>query len=322
MKALITGIDGFVGSHLTSLLLGEGTQVFGLVHDMGRVHRLQAVADRVDLVPGDVTRSEDLARVLDRVMPDEIYHLAGAAHVQGSWEMRRATYEVNFLAAVNLFEAMKAVRSRARVLVVGSSHEYGTAPSGLGEMPLSEDSPLRPLSPYAVSKVCQEMAAYQASHAEGLDIVMVRPFNHAGPGQDTSFVCADFAERVARIARGEAPPTIEVGDLAPQRDFTDVRDVVRAYRLLLARAPRGEVYNVCSGRPHSIGEVLNLLIGLAGRPIEVREARGRFRAVEIPILVGSPDKIRRAVGWTPAIPFEQTLQDIYDFHVNLHRAGV
>lgn len=320
MKALITGIDGFVGSHLTSLLLGEGSRVFGLVHDMGRVHRLRAVADRVDLVSGDATLSDDMVRVLDRAMPDEIYHLAGAAHVQGSWKARRATYEVNFLAAVNLFEAMKAVGSRARVLVVGSSHEYGTA--GPGEMPLREDSPLRPLSPYAVSKVCQEMAAYQASHAEGLDVVMARPFNHAGPGQDTSFVCADFAERTARIARGEAPPMIEVGDLAPQRDFTDVRDVVRAYRLLLARAPRGEVYNVCSGIPRSIGEVLNLLIGLAGRPIEVREARERVRAVEIPLLVGSPEKIRKAVGWTPSIPFEKTLQDIYDFHLNLNRAGV
>jgi GDP-4-dehydro-6-deoxy-D-mannose reductase len=278
---LVTGAGGFVGGYV----LGE----------LGEA----AVPSQAD-----VTDSAAIAQEIAEVSPSAIVHLAALSSVAGSWENVADVWRVNTLGTVTLLEAVRTERPRARVLVVSTGEVYGRAE----RVPTGEDAPLLPLSPYAASKAAAETAADRARRADGLDILVARAFPHIGPGQDERFAVASWAAQIARL-ESEGGGTLRVGDLTVERDFTDVRDVVRAYRLLLDPAVEAGTYNVASGRAVQLAEVVELLVGLASCPVTVEVEESRLRPVDVPVLCGDPGRLARITGWAPAIPLEQTLAD-------------
>ncbi|HMQ25133.1 MAG TPA: GDP-mannose 4,6-dehydratase [Acidimicrobiales bacterium] len=290
MKALITGAHGFVGQYLSEHLEAEGDEVVGVDRH-----------DGPDLL--DSTGWRDL---LDRVRPDAVYHLAGQADVGGSWSAPVETFRANAEGTLNVLEACATVEV-PRVLAVSSADVYGRVTQA--ELPLDEDAPLRPVSPYAASKVSADFLALQAFLGRGLGVLRVRAFNHLGVGQTDRFVASALAHRVARneVEGGDVVP---VGNLTPRRDFTDVRDVVRAYRLLVVHGEPGEVYNVCSGHDVAVAELAEQLVQLAERPMRLEADPALQRPVDIPVLRGDNTRLRTATGWTPEIPLHQTLGDL------------
>lgn len=302
MQALVTGAAGFVGRYLVRFLLEQGYAVIAACH--GQPPDDPAYTGAV-IRQADVTDKEALRRLLAEFAPAEIYHLAGIAVTTGA--DREAYYRVNFQGAVNLFEAVREAAPRARVLYVGSAAAYGAVPPE--KQPITEEQPLNPRNHYAASKAAADMAA-AAYAAEGLYIVRARPFNHTGPGQSTAYVCSHLAQKVAAVALGRAAPVITAGNLDAARDFTDVRDVVRAYWLLLQKGRPGEAYNVCSEKAYSVREVAALLAEAASVEITLHSAASLHRPTDIPLLCGTAAKLRRDTGWAPAIPFRQTLSDL------------
>jgi GDP-4-dehydro-6-deoxy-D-mannose reductase len=292
MKALVTGSSGFAGTHLVAHLADHGDDVAGL--------------DRTDGI--DITDAAAVRERFESVRPEVVYHLAGFADVGASWDDPFATFDANAVGTLNLLDAARAVGTR-RVLLVGSADVYGVVQEQ--ELPLVESRPLQPVSPYAASKVAAEYLAVQAWNGYGLETVRARSFNHLGPGQSTRFVAGAIAERIAR-AELDGDDEIEVGNLTPRRDFTDVRDVVRAYRLLATEGTAGDVYHVCSGHDLSIGALAEVLIGMASRPLTLAVDPGLQRPVDIPVLRGDRTKIGRDTGWEPTIPLDQTLADLLD----------
>jgi GDP-4-dehydro-6-deoxy-D-mannose reductase len=288
VKALVTGAHGFVGPYLTAHLESQGDEVVGVDHDM------------------DITDAETVRSRFADELPDVVYHLAAASHVGESWSAPASVVRVNSEGTLNVLLA--AVEAGVdRVVLVGSAEEYGNVPPD--QLPITEDTPLRPLSPYGASKAAAEMLASYVVRGRDLPVVLVRPFNHLGPGQSERLVASALAQQVARNeVSGEEE--IRAGDLSPKRDFSDVRDVVRAYRLLAERGRPGEAYNVCSGRAVAIGELAETLISLSGRPMKVVLDPDRLRPVEVPILHGDNTKVRDETGWEPAILLEQTLADV------------
>ena len=262
MRVLITGYTGFVGSHLAEYLVGRGdVEVFGTHRWRSRLENVQHLGDQVRMVECDLRDPTAVRRVLRDVRPDRIFHLAAQSYVPTSWLTPSETLSVNVLGQVNLFEAMRDLDLPARVHIAGSSEEYGLVLPD--EVPIREDSPLRPLSPYAVSKVTQDLLAYQYWRSYQLHVVRTRGFNHTGPRRGEVFVTSNFSRQVAEIEKGVREPVVHVGNLESIRDFTDVRDMVRAYWLALERGSAGEVYNVCSGRGYSPRQVLDILLDLA-----------------------------------------------------------
>jgi GDP-4-dehydro-6-deoxy-D-mannose reductase len=293
MKAMVTGAAGFVGQHLTVHLEDEGDQVFPV--------------DRANGGP-DVTDRAAMMRVLDEVRPDAVYHLAGASDVGGSWANPLDTFEANAVGTLNLLQS--CVDSGVnRVLVVTSADVYGRVTEE--ELPLKESAPLRPVSPYAASKVAADYVALQAYLGHGLATFRVRPFNHIGPGQTNRFVAPALAERIARNEL-EGTDVVPVGNLAPRRDFNDVRAVVRAYRLLIQRGTPCEVFNVCRGEDIAVRELAVRLAEMAVKPMRLEPDPGLQRPVDIPVLRGDPTKLKETTGWEPTIPLEQTLADLLD----------
>jgi GDP-4-dehydro-6-deoxy-D-mannose reductase len=294
MKALVTGSSGFAGRHLVAHLVSLGDAVSGLDRSEG-----------VDLADADA-----VAAALEAIRPEVVYHLAGFSDVGASWSHPRETFQANAVGTLNLLDAAVAVGVR-RVIVVGSADVYGTVRDD--ELPLTEQQPVRPMSPYAASKLAAEALAQQAWWGRRLETIVVRAFNHLGPGQSTRFVAAGLADRIARAevaAGGDGPGRVEVGNLTPRRDFTDVRDVVRAYRLLALDGQPGETYHVCSGRDVAIGELAERLAALSDIPIELVADPELQRPVDLPVLRGDNTKLREATGWEPAVPLEQTLADL------------
>ncbi len=308
MKVLITGITGFAGSHLAELALQQGAEVAGTVLPGARDDNLTAIRKSVQTVACDLTEPGAAARVLQEVRPDRVFHLAGASVVGSSWTQRTSVLRQNLEGAFQLFEGLRA--APVSCLLVSSAELYGVVPEA--EQPIAESQPLAPRSPYALSKACQEAYAGYYTRAEGLPIVIVRAFNHVGPRQSPGFVWSDIARQVAAIEKGLGPPVVEVGTVTTRRDFTDVRDMVRAYWLLLERGTPGEVYNAASGRAVAIREVLGGFLALAGCPIEVRMAAERVRLNDLPLLLGDAGRLRALTGWKPQIPLEQSLADVLD----------
>jgi GDP-4-dehydro-6-deoxy-D-mannose reductase len=245
---------------------------------------------------------------LARAQPDVVYHLAAWSHIGGSWAEPLTVFRVNAEGTLNVLLASTRV-GVGRVLVVSSADVYGPAPES--EMPLTEESPLRPASPYGVSKAAADLLGLQAWLGNKLEVVRIRAFNHNGPGQSPIFVTASLAEQIARNEL-EGGDVLPVGSLSARRDFTDVRDVVRAYRLLAERAEPGEAYNVCSGTDVSVTEIADRLVALAQRPMRLEFDPARARPVDLPVLRGDNSKLRAATGWTPEIPLDQTLADVLD----------
>ena len=289
MRAVVTGGSGFVAGWLIRHLRECGDEVV-------------ALDESVDIGDGEALRQAVVA-----AEPEAIYHLAAFTHVGRSWEEPREVFRVNATGTLELLLAAGACSPRPRVLVVGSSEVYGVVRPE--ELPVGEDTPLRPVSPYAASKVAAEYLALQHHLGHGLETIRVRAFNHIGPGQNPGFVVPALARRVAEAkARGER--TVAVGNLSARRDFTDVRDVVRAYRLLVTDGEAGGVYNVCSGHDVSIDDIAGRLLRLAGADLDLVTDPGLVRPVDIPVLRGDPSRITAATGWTPTIDLDTTLADV------------
>ncbi len=311
-RALITGIAGFAGSHLAELLLlEEGVEISGSVFPGEPTRNIERILPRLRLETCDIRDAEAVDALVEMARPDEIYHLAAIAFIPESIDDPRATFETNLFGTMNVFEAARKFAAEARVLFVGSADEYGLVRGE--DLPIDERNPLKPLNPYSVSKASAGMLAHQYAASGGLGIVHVRPFNHTGPRQSPRFVCSDFARQVVEIERGVRAPELSVGSLRPRRDFSDVRDVVRAYRDILRLGERGEAYNICSGRSVAIGEIVDMLISISGREIAVVERSDRLRGTEVDEVVGDFGKIEKAVGWRPSIPMEKTLEDMIEY---------
>ncbi len=312
MRILITGITGFVGSHLTEYALSRGdVEVFGTVRWRSRLENIEHLLDRVHLVDCDLRDAAAVRKTLDDVRPDYIFHLAAQSYVPTSWKAPAETLTTNIISQLNVLEALRDLGLQARMHVAGSSEEYGLVFEH--ETPITEENPLRPLSPYAVSKVAQDMLAFQYHRSYGIHVVRTRAFNHEGPRRGHVFVTSNFARQIAEIEKGKKSPVIEVGNLNARRDFTDVRDMVKAYWLALEKGEAGEVYNIGSGRVFSIREVLDMLLSYTEREIEIRPVPERMRPSDVELLVCDCGKFRGITGWNPDIPFEKTLRDTLDY---------
>ena len=312
MRILITGITGFVGSYLTELALDRGAEVVGALRWRSNTEHIDHVRERLTLIQSDLRDLSSARELVERARPDYVVHLAAQSFVGASWQTPAETLITNAIGQMNLFEAIRQLGSQARFLVIGSSEEYGLVYPD--ELPIVETNPLRPLSPYAVSKVTQDLMGFQYWKSYGLDIVRARAFNHSGPRRGADFATSNFARQIAEIEAGLREPVVEVGDLKPSRDFSDVRDIVRGYWDLLERGTAGDVYNLCSGVDWTIERMLNFLLSQSTvRGIEVRPDPARFRPSDIPVLRGSYEKIERAVGWRPQIQLEQTLVDVLEY---------
>ena len=311
-RVLVTGVTGFAGSHLVDYMLTRNDcEIFGIQRWRSPLENVLHFMDKITLVECDLRDASSTRDTLERVRPDWIFHLAAQSFVPTSWSAPTESLTTNVLGELNVFEAVRRIGLQCRIQIACSSEEYGMVLAD--ELPIKETNPLRPLSPYAVSKVAQDLLAYQYWMSWKVDSVRTRGFNHEGPRRGPVFVASDFAKQIADIEKGLKPPVLHVGNLEAKRDFTDVRDMVRGYWLALEKCAPGEVYNLCSGKAYSIQQVLDLLLGMTKTRIEVRQDRMRLRPSDVPVLLGDRTKFTAATGWEPVIPFEQTLQDMLDF---------
>ncbi len=306
MRVLITGASGFVGQHVRRHLLDNTDWMlchFAYPTLMGNLRVEREEEHLVDL--------RDELRVLDKMrafMPDAIIHLAGQSHVPTSFADPWMTLETNIRGQLNLLESCARLGIRPRIIIVSSGEVYGRLQADQG--PLDETLPLMPENPYSVSKAAQDLMGYQYFISHKLPVIRIRPFNHIGPGQSERFVLPAFASQVARIEAGMQEPVLRVGNLDAARDFTDVRDVARAYELAVRYAHAGEAYNLASGVPRRVRSMLELLLSMAHVPIRVEVDPARFRPTDTPVLYGNAMKFRGVTGWQPQIPFEQTVADV------------
>lgn len=289
MRALVTGGHGFVGRWLSAHLDGEGDEVV-------------VTGEEVDVTDADAVR-----RSFDDIRPDAVYHLAGWASVGSSWAEPAGAFRVNANGAVHVLDAARRLDPPPRVLIVSSAEVYGRVQPA--QLPLTEEAPVSPVSPYAASKVAAEVAARQAFLGYELPVFVVRPFNHIGPGQSPGFVVSDLAKRIVEAERTGAT-VLEMGNPTPRRDLTDVRDVVRAYRMVIDRGEPGATYNVCSGEDVQVGELARRLIELSGADLELRTGSVELRPIDVPVLRGDAGRLRAATGWVPELPLDRTLLDV------------
>lgn len=305
LRVLITGATGFVGSHLVPLFGPSEYDVYGTSFPQ------KPVRSQKNIIFLDIRLDKKMDAAIQKTSPNWIFHLAAISNVRHSWQERKETLETNLLGTLNLFEATRKFVPECRILLISSSDVYGIhSPS---ERMLSENDSCRVVNPYAFTKLGAELLSQFYSQIENLDIVIARPFPHTGPGQGTDFVCADWAFQIARIERGLREPVIKVGNIEVRRDFMDVRDVVRAYLLLIQKGKRGEVYNVCSGRAVSLKHILELLLSFSSRKISIETDPEKIRKVDIPVLVGNNEKIKALTFWEPQIPLEKTLADLLQY---------
>lgn len=302
MRAFIIGAAGFVGGHLMDEMLRLGYVV-------GASKMPQEKIDKpgVEVYDLDILNPEQLSDVLGAFAPDYIVHLAAQSSVALSWKNPALTIDVNVKGAANVLEAIRALPKKPRVLLIGSGEQYGHVREG--ECPIGEENALRPGNIYAATKVCQDMLGKIYAEAYGLDVMMVRAFNHVGPGQHPMFVVASFCKQVAEIEAGLCDPSLKVGNLSAKRDFTDVRDVVRAYALLLQKGRGGQIYNVGSGKALTICELLEKIVSLSPAKISVEVDASRLRPVDIPVIEADISKLHQDTGWRPEIPLTKTLAD-------------
>jgi GDP-4-dehydro-6-deoxy-D-mannose reductase len=252
-----------------------------------------------------------MGRILKEVQPDYIFHLGAQSFVPFSWASPAATMEVNLVGSIHLFEAVRQAECDPVIQIACSSEEYGLVDRD--QLPITEETPLRPLSPYAVSKVAMDFLGYQYFKSYGLRIIRTRAFNHEGPRRGEAFVTSNFAKQVAEIEAGIRPPIIQVGNLSAERDYTDVRDIVRAYWAAVEYATPGEVYNICSGKAYRISSLVDMLIAMSKVKVRIEVDPSRLRPSDVPVLLGDSSKFRAATGWEPLIPFEKTMADLLDY---------
>ncbi|MEO0100696.1 MAG: GDP-mannose 4,6-dehydratase [candidate division WOR-3 bacterium] len=312
MKFLITGITGFVGSHLAEYLLSLGKdEVFGIYRWRSRMENISHLSDKISLLECDLKDPVAVREVIRKIKPDGIFHLAAQSYVPMSWIAPQETLTTNIISQLNIFEAVRAENLDCRIQIAGSSEEYGMVYPN--EVPIKETNPLRPLSPYGVSKVAQDLLGYQYFMSYGIKVVRTRAFNHEGPRRGEVFVTSNFCKQIAEIEKGKREPVVYVGNLEAVRDFTDVRDTVRAYYLVLLKGKPGEVYNICSGKGYKIKEILDIILSLSKVKVEVKVDPQRLRPSDVMLLLGDATKIQTELGWKPEIPIEKTLNDLLDY---------
>ncbi|SHM16143.1 GDP-mannose 4,6-dehydratase [Ruminococcus flavefaciens] len=306
MKALIIGAAGFVGGYLIRELKAAGWEVHATCLPN------EEIKEECFTYPLDILKKEDISPLLDDIKPDVVYHLAAQSSVSVSWKRPQLTAEINVVGSINVLEAVRdAERKDMRLVLIGSGEEYGYIREGA--CPLSESEPLNPGNIYAATKACQDMLGKIYARAYKMDIILVRAFNHSGPAQSNIFVISDFCRQIAEIEKGMKEPVISVGNLSAKRDFTDVRDVVRAYRLLGEKGVSGSVYNVGRGKAVEIQYILDTALSYANQPIEVKRDPARMRASDIPLIEPDVSHIHADTGWCAEITMEQTIKDTLDY---------
>lgn len=307
MKALVIGGGGFVGPYLVRHL----TDDLGYEVTVTKTVKETLTMDNATVRNLDILDMEQIRTLLEEEKADYLFHLAAQSSVAYSWKNPTLTVDVNIKGCVNLLEAVKDADKKPRVLLIGSGEEYGHIKKD--ECPIIEDNVLRPGNIYAATKSCQNMLGKIYSDAYGLDIMMVRAFNHIGPNQTPVFVVADFCKQVADIEKGKQEPVIYVGNLSAKRDFTDVRDVVKAYALLVKGGKRGETYNVGRGHAVAIEDILKEIVSMSDKDIEVKVDEKKLRPVDVPIIEPDIEKIKKEVGWEPVIELRQTLEETLEY---------
>ena len=307
MKALVVGGGGFVGPYLERHLKDE----LGYEVTVTKTEKETLAMDGAVVKNLDILDKNQISELLNEEKPDYLFHLAAQSSVAYSWKNPTLTVDVNIKGCVNLLEAVKDADEKPRVLLIGSGEEYGHIKKD--ECPIIEDNVLRPGNIYAATKSCQNMLGKIYSDAYGLDIMMVRAFNHIGPNQTPVFVVADFCKQVADIEKGKQEPVIYVGNLSAKRDFTDVRDVVKAYALLVKGGKRGETYNVGRGHAVAIEDILKEIVSMSDKDIEVKVDEKKLRPVDVPIIEPDIEKIKKEVGWEPVIELRQTLEETLEY---------
>lgn len=310
-NALIMGINGFVGSHLAEFLLRQGYSVFGTLRKNSKTEKIEHIKDKIKLVEADINVADSVYNAIKQIKPDEIYCLASFSNPKKSWSEPREAIVSNVIGALNIFEAVRKLDMDPLIQVAGSCDEYGLVYED--ELPVNENNPLRPLSPYGVGKVAQDMLSFQYTKSYGLKIIVTRGFNSTGPRRDDNYVFSNFSKQIVRIQKGLQKPVMLVGDLKAKRDFTDIRDVVRAYHLSLQKGVPGERYNICSGKTYSIKNGLDILLSMTNVKIEIKKDTKRIRPSDVSIMAGTYDKFYKQTGWKPEIPFEKTLKDLMDY---------
>lgn len=309
---MITGVAGFAGSHLAEYLVNHtDLDVFGIVREGGTRSNIVHLGERITILEGNVLSAEFVQSVIRGIRPDYVFHLAAQAAPAHAWSDPRKTLVDNTVGQLNVLQTIASESLACRILVVGSGDEYGIVQ--LSELPIRETNPLRPNNPYAVSKICQDMLGLQYFISHQLPVVRVRPFNHIGPRQTDAFVCSSFARQVAEAELGLREPVVKVGNLEARRDFTDVRDMVRAYWLAISQGVPGEVYNIGSGVAWSISDVLRSLLEKSRTKIRVEQDPLRLRPSDVPVVYCDYSRFHARTGWMPKFPLEESLAELLDY---------
>jgi len=310
-KALITGITGFAGSHLAELLLREKVDVHGIQRWRSKSDNIDHIKDKIHFHEADLLDAHSLYKVIEEVRPNYIFHLAAQSYVQSSWSSPANTLEVNIIGSVHLFEAVRKSGLDITIQIACSSEEYGKVHPN--ELPIKESNPLRPLSPYAVSKLAMDYLGYQYYESYKVKVIRTRGFNHTGPRRGDVFSESTFAKQIAEIEAGKQKPVVYVGNLNAVRDYTDVRDMVRAYYVAVQKCKPGEVYNIASGSGWKVGDVLKLLLSMSKVKIKIVPDKERMRPSDVEVLIGDASKFRKVTGWVPEIPFTKTMEDLLNY---------
>lgn len=310
-KAFITGITGFAGSHLAELLLQKGYQVHGLCRWRSRTENIIHIQRKIHLIEGDLLDLPSLQKAIMDSRPSYIFHLAAQSFVPASWTSPAVTLSINVVGSANLFEAVRTAQINPVIQIASSSEEYGLVKPN--EVPIKETNPLRPLSPYGVSKIAMDYLGYQYFKSYGLRVVRTRGFNHTGPRRGEVFAESTFAKQIAEVENGRKEPIIYVGNLSAKRDYTDVRDMVNGYYLAATKGKPGQVYNICSGKAWSIKNILEILLSFTKIKVRIENDPTRMRPSDVPILLGDCTKFKKETGWEPKIPLKKTMLDLLNY---------
>lgn len=308
--ALITGIAGFAGSHLAEYLLSKNIDVFGFYHPSHPTENVKHIQGKIQLIATDILSGKKVENEIKAINPDYIFHLAAFSSPAQSFINPRETLENNIFGEFNILQAASKFKLKTKILIIGSADEYGNVDEKF--LPIAEDAPLMPISPYAVSKVTQDILGLQFFLNNKLNIVRVRPFNHIGPRQSTNFVVPSFASQIAKIEK-DGEGIIKVGNLESFRDFADVRDMVKAYFLSLEKGRPGKVYNIGSGKPVKISQILKKLISFSSAKIEVKVDKSRYLPIDIEKIFCDYSKFHKDTGWQPTISLAKTLFDTLEY---------
>lgn len=296
---------------MAELLLSQGYEVWGMSRPRSKMDHIESIKSKLHLEDADLLDSHSLYTTLNKIKPDYIFHLAAQSFVPTSWGSPAVTLEVNIVGSANVFEAVRQVGIDPVIQIACSSEEYGMVYEN--EVPIKETNPLRPLSPYAVSKLAMDYLGYQYFESYGMKIIRTRGFNHTGPRRGDTFAESTFAKQIALIEKGKQEPVIYVGNLEAQRDYTDVRDMVRAYLLAVQKCDPGEVYNIATGHAIKIEDVLKMMLAMSTVKVEIKQDPARMRPSDVPILIGDNKKFQEKTGWKAEIPFEKTAADLLNY---------